>query len=143
MAMTPENIGHARLVPPITPTDNWPSTVWMNSTPVNGSASMAISGTNLLLPGSALWNAGLAKVRLVPPPAPLWKPRPWAGSLSGGTTGGLSSGTVPPLGLMSAMRVKFVLKHVSNYLLLFFFNAMLFPSTQVAFFFNDTATTER
>ena len=94
---------------------------------------MEMSGTSLLLPGSPLWNAGLAKVRLVPPPAPLWKPRPWAGSLSGGTTGGLSSGTVPPLGLMSAIRVRFVPQPVSNFLVLLLFSARLVPPMPVAF----------
>src|SRR2546423_7636455 len=128
MAITPENIGHARLVPPIVPTDNWPSIVWMNSTPVNGSASMEMSGTNLLLPGSPLWNAGLAKVRLVPPPAPPWKP-----SWRGGTTGGPSSATDPPLGLMSAIRVRFVPQPVSHFLLLLLFSARLVPPTPVAF----------
>src|SRR5260370_36284266 len=55
----------------------------MISTPVNGSATMEMSGTCRVDPASALWNAGLANIRLDPPPAPPWKPR-----CNGGTTGG-------------------------------------------------------
>src|SRR5437870_8244793 len=98
------------------------------STPVNGSASMETSGNNLFVPGSSLWNAGLAKVRLVPPPPPPWNPR-WRG----GTTGGPSSGTDPPLGLISAIRVRFVPQPVSNFLLLLLLSAKLVPPTAVAF----------
>ncbi len=70
MAITPENIGVARLVPPTTPRLSWPPMVTMNSAPVNGSASIEISGTIRAVPVRLDWNAGLAKVRLVPPPAP-------------------------------------------------------------------------
>src|SRR5215470_7835598 len=105
----------------------------MNSTPVNGSASHPISGTIRLPAGTKpLWNAGWANVRLSPPPAPNWKPRPEAGSFSGGTTGGLSFGTVPPLGLMSAIRVKLVPQPVWNLMLLSALSARLVPPTPVA-----------
>src|SRR5260370_40902624 len=87
--MMAENIGQARLVPPTTPTLSCPLKVSINSAPVNGSASMEISGTNRTDPGRLLWNDGLAKVRLAPPPAPNWKP-----SCRGGTTGGPPKATV-------------------------------------------------
>jgi hypothetical protein len=71
----------------------------MNSTPVNGSASQEISGKTRVFPGAdkPLWNDGLGKTPLAPPPEPNWKPKKKLGlkpeprALSGGTTGALSA----------------------------------------------------
>src|ERR1700719_792830 len=62
-AMIPENIGQATLVPPTTPTTRSPllRSVVMISTPVNGSATIAISGTWRVLPGRPACHEGLAK----------------------------------------------------------------------------------
>ena len=49
--MIPENIGQARLVPPITLKTRSPllKSVVTNSPPVKGSANIAMSGTNLYI----------------------------------------------------------------------------------------------
>src|SRR5260370_13749828 len=75
----------------------------MNSAPVNGSASMEMSGTIRAAPGRLDWNAGLAKVRLEPPPAPNWKPR-WIGRTLG----------VEPCETRFAMRVRLLPQPVWN-----------------------------
>jgi hypothetical protein len=82
----------------------------MISTPVNGSASQEMSGSTRVFPDTdrLLWNDGLGKTPLAPPPEPPWKPKknlglkPVPRTFSGGTTGGL------PRETLSAIRVKFV-----------------------------------
>ncbi len=119
--MTPENMGVARLVPPTTPTLSWPPMVSMNSAPVNGSASMEMSGTIRAVPVRLDWNAGFANVRLAPPPAPKTKP-----SFSGGTTG------VLPWEMRLTMRVSFVPHPVWNMIELSGLSARLVPPIPVA-----------
>src|ERR1019366_5468872 len=82
---------------------------------------MAMSGTNRMDPGRPLWNDGLAKVRLVPPPAPNWNPR-----FAGGTSGGL------PNAMVSESSVRLVLQPVWKFIVLSGFSARLVPPTDVA-----------
>src|SRR5689334_2732573 len=74
IAIIAENMGHAKLVPPIVTGPCVPLMVSMISTPIYGSASQPTSGTCRIFPGSPLWNVGLAYVRLGPPPAPKTSP---------------------------------------------------------------------
>src|SRR4029077_19226549 len=91
-----------------------------------GSASQPMSGTCRIVPARLAWKAGLVNVRLVPPPAPNWTPRPSAGSLDGGTMGGL------PSEILSAMRVRLLPQPVSNLVLLSGFRNRLVAPTLVA-----------